>query len=104
MYGLEKCAKVSRKNNRKNENKLPVITTSPVRLSQFRSSDGRGGVGVGFSAFMNVVLITNGRPANALPPFGPRLSPRLVANRRNSRPGQAMSACSGQMDTKPVTS
>ena len=23
MYGLEKCAKVSRKNNRKNENKLP---------------------------------------------------------------------------------
>src|SRR5512137_29421 len=57
MYGLAKCATASSTNNRKNENRLPITMTNPARLSQFRSSEGCGGDGPIFSAFMSLAVL-----------------------------------------------
>ena len=51
-YGFENVAIASSRNNRKNENRLPMTMTSPVRLSQLRSSEGCWPEGVGLSALM----------------------------------------------------
>ena len=43
IYGFEACASVSSNNNSKKENKLPTITTTPVKLIKLRNTDeGRG--------------------------------------------------------------
>jgi hypothetical protein len=43
-YGFEKGAMASSKSSKKNEKTLPMRTTEPIKLSQFRNTELRRGV------------------------------------------------------------
>src|ERR1017187_6253827 len=88
-YGFENVAIASSRNNRKNENRLPMTMTSPVRLSQLRSSEGCWPEGVGLSALMVEFLCCQSKKIcrkGRLPCAGSRpLGQFYMGSDRNSR-------------------
>jgi len=94
-YGFEECAIVSSRNRRKNEKRLPMTITKPVKLSQLRSRDGRRGAEEGCSVFIPVALRDTCHDLDE--------SSRTVETRRDSDKLQTAGGMAGRVVRSPPT-